>query len=108
MTIPTLLSSYSVHDYHSYGIHGTGHTNGLHFHLAATINAQTGNRVETNCWYFDYIYNFFFFKLDIPLVPSFEEAGNDKGFVVHWLNNKEMHFTLQAEFILQVNIYWKK
>ncbi len=43
MTIPTLVSSYSVHDYHSFGIHGTGHTNGLHFHLAATINAQTGN-----------------------------------------------------------------
>lgn len=42
MTIPTLVSSYSVHDYHSFGIHGTGHTNGLHFHLAATINAQTG------------------------------------------------------------------
>jgi hypothetical protein len=31
-----------VHDYHSYGIHGTGQANGLHFHLAATINAQTG------------------------------------------------------------------
>lgn len=46
MTIPTLLSSYSVHDYHSYGIHGTGHTNGLHFHLAATINAQTGKSTE--------------------------------------------------------------
>ena len=42
ITIPTLVSSYSVHDYHTYGIHGTGHTNGLHFHLAATINAQTG------------------------------------------------------------------
>lgn len=42
MTIPTLFSTYSVHDYHSYGIHGTGQTNGLHFHLAATINAQTG------------------------------------------------------------------
>ena len=43
MTIPTLFSSYSVHDYHTYGIHGTGQTNGLHFHLSATINAQTGN-----------------------------------------------------------------
>lgn len=42
MTIPTLFSTYSVHDYHSYGIHGTGQANGLHFHLAATINAQTG------------------------------------------------------------------
>jgi hypothetical protein len=42
MTIPTLLSSYSVHDYHSFGIHGSGQSNGLHFHLAATINGQTG------------------------------------------------------------------
>ncbi|XP_046448229.1 dmX-like protein 2 isoform X2 [Daphnia pulex] len=79
MTIPTLFSSYSVHDYHSYGIHGTGQANGLHFHLAATINAQT----------------------DIPLVPSLGGTASDKGFVVHWLNNKEMHFTLQAEYILQ-------
>uniref|UniRef100_A0A0P5RMU8 DmX protein 2 n=1 Tax=Daphnia magna TaxID=35525 RepID=A0A0P5RMU8_9CRUS len=79
MTIPTLFSTYSVHDYHSYGIHGTGQANGLHFHLAATINAQT----------------------DIPLVPSLGGSANDKGFVVHWLNNKEMHFTLQAEYILQ-------
>lgn len=48
MTIPTLFSSYSVHDYHSYGIHGTGQTNGLHFHLAATINAQTGTGHHKN------------------------------------------------------------
>jgi len=39
---------------------------------------------------------------DIPLVPNFGNTGNEKGFVVHWLNNKEMHFTLQAEYILQV------
>lgn len=38
---------------------------------------------------------------DIPLVPSFGDSTNEKGFVVHWLNNKEMHFTLQAEHILQ-------
>ena len=41
-TLPTLMSTYSVHDYHSFGIHGTGHATGLHFHLAATINALTG------------------------------------------------------------------
>jgi DmX-like protein len=38
------MSSYSVHDYHTFGIHVTGHTTGLHFHLAATINAQTGSQ----------------------------------------------------------------
>jgi len=43
-TLPTLMSSYSVHDYHTFGIHVTGHTTGLHFHLAATINAQTGSQ----------------------------------------------------------------
>lgn len=42
-TIPTLPSTYSVHDFHSYGFHGTGVTPGLHFHLAASINAETGN-----------------------------------------------------------------
>ena len=47
MTIPTLFSTYSVHDYHSYGIHGTGQANGLHFHLSATINAQTGKQICT-------------------------------------------------------------
>lgn len=80
-TIPTLPSTYSVHDFHSYGFHGTGVTPALHFHIAASINAET----------------------DIPLVPSMQ--SNDPcfqpNFVLHWLNNKEMHFTLQAEHLLQ-------
>lgn len=41
-TIPTLPSTFSVHDFHSYGFHGTGIIPGLHFHLAASINAETG------------------------------------------------------------------
>ena len=41
-TIPTLPSTYSVHDFHSYGFHGTGVIPGLHFHLSASINAETG------------------------------------------------------------------
>ncbi|XP_073977920.1 rabconnectin-3 alpha isoform X3 [Rhodnius prolixus] len=79
-TIPTLPSTYSVHDFHSYGFHGTGVTPGLHFHLAASINAET----------------------DIPLVPSLITGDPDRepNFVLHWLNNKEMHFSLQAEKIL--------
>lgn len=44
--IPTLPSTYSVHDFHSYGYHGTGVTPGLHFHLAASINAETGELCE--------------------------------------------------------------
>ncbi|XP_023723664.1 dmX-like protein 2 isoform X1 [Cryptotermes secundus] len=79
--IPTLPSTYSVHDFHSYGYHGTGVTPGLHFHLAASINAET----------------------DIPLVPSLVTGDPDRepNFILHWLNNKEMHFSLQAEYILQ-------
>jgi hypothetical protein len=62
MTIPTLFSSYSVHDYHSYGIHGTGQANGLHFHLAATINAQTGKLniyFDTRIQNVDWFHRFF-------------------------------------------------
>ncbi|XP_058830024.1 dmX-like protein 2 isoform X2 [Topomyia yanbarensis] len=79
--IPTLPSTYSVHDFHSYGYHGTGMTPGLHFHLAASINAET----------------------DIPLVPSMHtnDPSTQPNFILHWLNNKEMHFSLQAEGILQ-------
>lgn len=79
--IPSLPSTYSVHDFHSYGYHGTGVSPGVHFHLAASINAET----------------------DIPLVPSMQttDASNQPNFILHWLNNKEMNFTLQAEAILQ-------
>ncbi|XP_037932594.1 dmX-like protein 1 [Teleopsis dalmanni] len=80
-TIPSLPSSCSVHDFHSYGFHGTGISPGMHFHLAASINAET----------------------DIPLVPSMKstDPSNQNIFILHWLNNKEMHFSIQAEAILQ-------
>ncbi|KAB7507520.1 DmX-like protein 1, partial [Armadillidium nasatum] len=45
--LPTLPSMYSIHDFHMYGVHASGVTPGFHFHLAATVNAET----------------------DIPLVP---------------------------------------
>lgn len=77
--IPTLPSTYSVHDFHSYGYHGTGVTPGLHFHLAASVNAET----------------------DIPLVPSISYCNPRPAFVLHWLDNKEMHFSLQAESLLE-------
>ncbi|XP_059222460.1 dmX-like protein 2 [Stomoxys calcitrans] len=80
--IPSLPSSCSVHDFHSYGFHGNGISQGMHFHLAASINAET----------------------DIPLVPSMQstsDSSNQNNFVLHWLNNKEMDFTIQAEAILQ-------
>ncbi|XP_068165550.1 dmX-like protein 1 isoform X2 [Antennarius striatus] len=62
------------------------HANALcHFHIAASINPAT----------------------DIPLLPSIsslntmddEEPGGP--FTVHWLNNKELNFTLAMEVFLQ-------
>ena len=91
--VATLPSTYSVHEFHNYGFQGTGISPGLHFHLSGTINALT----------------------DIPLVPSLNgqvksgsdqtgPSGDDKtkhNFVLHWLNNKEMEFTVQAEKIME-------
>nr|XP_045610736.1 dmX-like protein 2 [Procambarus clarkii] len=80
--LPTIPSSYSVHDFHMYGVHAMGITPGFQFHLAASINAET----------------------DIPLVPSISGVTTsgeaEQSFVIHWLNNKEMHFTSEAENIL--------
>ena len=41
--------------------------------------------------------------IDIPLVPSLltDDPDREPNFILHWLNNKEMHFTMQAESILQ-------
>ncbi|XP_038625852.1 dmX-like protein 1 isoform X1 [Tachyglossus aculeatus] len=62
------------------------HANALcHFHIAASINPAT----------------------DIPLLPSItslslsENEAKSGPFVVHWLNNKELHFTLSMEVFLQ-------
>ncbi|XP_076252311.1 rabconnectin-3 alpha isoform X2 [Rhynchophorus ferrugineus] len=77
--IPTLPSTYSVHDFHSYGYRGTGVTPGLHFHLAASVNAET----------------------DIPLVPNINYCNPKPAFVLHWLDNKEMQFSLQAELFVE-------
>ena len=47
------------------------------------------------------------FFIDIPLLPSITSLSlsdnNEKSgpFVVHWLNNKELHFTLSMEVFLQ-------
>ncbi|XP_058133514.1 dmX-like protein 1 isoform X2 [Dasypus novemcinctus] len=56
-----------------------------HFHIAASINPAT----------------------DIPLLPSItslslcENEEKSGPFVVHWLNNKELHFTLSMEVFLE-------
>nr|XP_016852002.1 PREDICTED: dmX-like protein 2 isoform X2 [Anolis carolinensis] len=63
--------------------HISHHANALcHFHIAASINPNT----------------------DIPAAlvkTAFNlEDGND-GFLVHWLNNKEFHFTSSTEIFMQ-------
>lgn len=122
-------STFSVHDFHSYGFHGTGIIPGLHFHLAASINAETGYYLYHLIYKYIFHYKLQFapyFKattfrhkyykyynciilfhifIDIPLVPSLSSTDpeTEPNFVLHWLNNKEMHFSLQAEAILNVN-----
>lgn len=49
----------------------------------------------------------YLFLVDIPLLPSItslslgENEEKSGPFVVHWLNNKELHFTLSMEVFLQ-------
>lgn len=79
--VPTLPSSHSVHDFHCYGFHNNGISPTLHFHLAASVNANT----------------------DVPLVPSIQNFDNidaEPNFVMYWMNNKEMHYTARAENLL--------
>ncbi|XP_040269913.1 dmX-like protein 2 isoform X4 [Bufo bufo] len=63
--------------------HISHHANSLcHFHIAASINPNT----------------------DIPSVLAGAAFNLDEGyggFVVHWLNNKELHFTASIEIFIQ-------
>ncbi|KAM9311328.1 dmX-like protein 2 [Gastrophryne carolinensis] len=63
--------------------HISHHANSLcHFHIAASINPNT----------------------DIPSVLAGVAFNADEGygsFVVHWLNNKELHFTSSTEIFIQ-------
>ncbi|XP_063782145.1 dmX-like protein 2 isoform X1 [Pseudophryne corroboree] len=63
--------------------HISHHANALcHFHIAASINPNT----------------------DIPPVltgAAFNLDEGSGGFVVHWLNNKELHFTSSIEIFIQ-------
>ncbi|XP_026565703.1 dmX-like protein 2 [Pseudonaja textilis] len=63
--------------------HISHHANALcHFHIAASINPNT----------------------DIPpalVKTAFNFDEGSEGFVVHWLNNKEFHFTSSTEIFMQ-------
>ncbi|XP_014674316.1 PREDICTED: uncharacterized protein LOC106814517 [Priapulus caudatus] len=76
--IPSMASMLSVHDFHKFGIHSTGIAPGFHFHLAASINPAT----------------------DIPLNPPIYAEDDGTRFHVHWLDNKELRFTVAAEELL--------
>ncbi|KAM9251075.1 dmX-like protein 1 isoform 2-T2 [Cariama cristata] len=81
-------TGYAPHQQDPHEVHRNipPHANALcHFHIAASINPAT----------------------DIPLLPSItslslgEDEEKSGPFVVHWLNNKELHFTLSMEVFLQ-------
>uniref|UniRef100_A0A4W3JQR7 Dmx like 1 n=1 Tax=Callorhinchus milii TaxID=7868 RepID=A0A4W3JQR7_CALMI len=81
-------SGYLPHQQDAHEVHRNApvHANSLcHFHIAASINPAT----------------------DIPLLPSItslslgENEETNGPFVVHWLNNKELHFSLSMEVFLQ-------
>ncbi|NWT03327.1 DMXL1 protein, partial [Mionectes macconnelli] len=81
-------TGYPLHQQDPHEVHRNipPHANALcHFHIAASINPAT----------------------DIPLLPSItslslgESEEKSGPFVVHWLNNKELHFTLSMEVFLQ-------
>ncbi|XP_053557561.1 dmX-like protein 1 isoform X2 [Bombina bombina] len=81
-------TGYPPHQQDPHDVHrnATFHSNALcHFHIAASINPAT----------------------DIPLLPSItsmslnENEEKSGPFVVHWLNNKELHFSLTMEVYLQ-------
>ncbi|OQR78759.1 dmX protein 2 [Tropilaelaps mercedesae] len=81
--MPSMPSSFSINDFHNFAPQGSGVAPGVHFHLAASINAES----------------------DIPLVPAMrsdEDRADDAGghFVLHWLNNKEICFSRGAERLL--------
>lgn len=42
---------------------------------------------------------------DIPLGPVIQTDNNETGFHVHWLDNKELHFTVAAEELLSGTSY---
>ena len=77
--IPSLPSTYSIHDFHNFSFQASGISPGLHFHLSATINALT----------------------DIPLVPAMKSGEGKHRFLLHWLNNKEINFSLEAGGIMR-------
>nr|KAG5690689.1 hypothetical protein BaRGS_013475 [Batillaria attramentaria] len=79
MSAANLNAAASVHDFHRFAIHHNGVSPVLHFHLAGSINPET----------------------DIPLLPMTGSHEARHNFRLHWLDNKELQFTMEAEKLLQ-------
>ncbi|XP_070175544.1 dmX-like protein 2 isoform X2 [Littorina saxatilis] len=79
MSSANLSSMSSVHDFHRFAIHHNGVSPVLHFHLAGSINPET----------------------DLPLLPLVGNPDAAHTFRLHWLDNKELQFTMEAEKLLQ-------
>lgn len=72
------------------------------------INVAVNKNRRPGCLYARMIEILFLLSFtDIPLLPSItslslnENEEKSGPFVVHWLNNKELHFTLSMEVFLQ-------
>lgn len=85
MSSSNLSSMSSVHDFHRFAIHHNGVSPVLHFHLAGSINPETGVSGVR----------------DLPLLPLAGSSDATHNFRLHWLDNKELQFTMEAEKLLQ-------
>lgn len=95
--IPTALSA---HDFHTYALCSTVVKPGLHFHLAGVIEAdfdreQSDNLSTTSSKKGDLT------RADTSIcTDSLDEEDSAPQFVVHWINNKEIHITRSIELLL--------
>ena len=53
MSMPSLSSVASSHDFHKFYIHQNGVVPAVHFHLAASVNPETGEILSTHLFILD-------------------------------------------------------
>lgn len=90
--IPTALSA---HDFHTYAMCSTVIKPGLHFHLAGAIEADFESDLQSLC-----STGTKDLKRADSSVEQVEEEDSAPQFVVHWINNKEIHITRSIELLL--------
>lgn len=94
---PTMPTALSALDFHSYAICSTVIKPGLHFHLAGVIEADSEADQQS---------------ISSSKLRDMSKAGSMEGnelleeedgasqFVMHWINNKEIHITRSIELLL--------